>query len=79
MLIAVKNNRDFDKTIKAAIIIAEKNKTNFLTLLSQPAFHMDLFDYMLKEPSIDRLKVGIDTMFIVGDYRIEIKKIHAAV
>lgn len=77
MLIAVKNNKNFDKSIKDACIIAEKRGNIFFSLLTQPEFHMELFAHMQKDPGINSLRMGNDMIFMKDGFRIELIQINA--
>jgi hypothetical protein len=54
---------------------AKNINTTSVTITTKREWHMEVFDFFLKHPKIDRLKISGSTIFIIKEMRIELKPV----
>tara|TARA_R110000737_G_scaffold329709_1_gene345019 strand:- start:969 stop:1178 length:210 start_codon:yes stop_codon:yes gene_type:complete len=61
--------------LKSMLDTAKLNNETAIVIMTDRAWHMEVFNFMLTHKNISRLKVAGTTYFIIKEMRIEIKPI----
>jgi hypothetical protein len=73
MLIAtIKDQKELPRKIKNILDTAKKRSETAITIMTDRSWHMEVFDFLLKNKNVGRVRIGDDTVFVVKEMRIEI-------
>ena len=75
IIVALKSKSNFESKLKSILDTAKLRKATGIVILTDRAWHMEIFDYMLKHKGIGRIKMAGETYFTVKSMRIEVKPV----
>lgn len=75
MVIALTNKQDLQRKLISILDTAKMQNEKAIVIMTDRAWHMDVFNFFLEHKNIGKLKVAGQTFFIIKEMRIEIKAI----
>ena len=75
MIVALTSKKGLESKLKSILDTAKLRKVNSIVIMTESAWHMEVFDFFLKHKAIGRVKVGGNTYFLIKEMRIELKPI----
>ena len=75
MTVSLINKNSFEDKLKSILDTAELKGENGRTIMTDRAWHKDVFNFMERHKKIKQIKVAGSTFFVVKHMRIEIKRI----
>ena len=75
MTVAISSPKGMASKLKSILDTAKLKNETAIIIMTDRAWHMEVFDFMLKHKNISRLKLTGTTYFIIKEMRIEIKPI----
>mgnify|MGYP006405199905 CR=1 FL=1 len=75
MTIALLNKDNLLKKIGGCIKECRKNKVELLTILTPPGIYMNVCETLKNHHKVDRVRFGSQTVFIIEEMKIEVRKI----
>ena len=75
MVIALTNKQDLQRKLISILDTAKLENEKAIVIMTDRAWHIDVFNFFLKHKNIGKLKVAGQTFFIIKEMRIEIKAI----
>tara|TARA_R110002049_G_scaffold85285_1_gene216867 strand:+ start:590 stop:829 length:240 start_codon:yes stop_codon:yes gene_type:complete len=75
MTVSLMNKSRFEDKLKSILDTAELKGETGITIMTDRAWHMDVFNFMERHKKIKQIKVAGSTFFVVKHMRIEIKPI----
>jgi hypothetical protein len=75
MVIALTNKQDLQRKLISILDTAKMQNEKAIVIMTDRAWHMDVFNFFFEHKNIGKLKVAGQTFFIIKEMRIEIKAI----
>tara|TARA_R110002074_G_scaffold19460_3_gene61935 strand:- start:4906 stop:5145 length:240 start_codon:yes stop_codon:yes gene_type:complete len=75
MTVAINNPEGLPGKLKSILDTAKLRQETAVVIMTDRAWHMEVFDFMVAHQSIGRIKMAGSTYFIIKDMRIELKPI----
>lgn len=75
MIIVLTNKLDLKNKLKSILDTAKLRETNNIVIMTERAWHMEVFKFFLEHKGIGRVKLGGSTFFLIKEMRIELKPI----
>lgn len=76
MMVAVLTSKlDLERKLRSILDTAKLKNESAIVIMTERAWHMEVFDWFLKHEKIGRVKVGGETFFIIKEMRVELKPI----
>jgi hypothetical protein len=75
MIVVLTNQKNLESKLKSILDTAKLRETNNIVIMTERAWHMEVFHFFLHHKAIGRVKVGDSTYFLIKEMRIELKPI----
>ena len=75
MIVVLTNQKDLERKLKSILDTAKLRETNNIVVMTERAWHMEVFNFFLHHNAIGRVKLGGSTFFLIKEMRVELKPI----
>lgn len=75
MIIAVTNKSNFEDKLVSILDTAKLKGENAITVMTDRAWHKEIYDFMCNHKAIKKIKLGGCTFFVIKEMRVELKPI----
>jgi hypothetical protein len=72
LIVAIKNQKNLPRKIENILDTAKQRSKTAITIMTEKSWHKEVFDFLLNNKNVGRVKIGETTVFVVKEMRIEL-------